>query len=330
MYDIISIGDTVQDVYLEMSPENTHLHTLNDTTQEISFTFGTKIPVTSKHDAIGGNAANAAIAFARLGFRTAIYTHVGGDGTGTRIINEFTQNGVSTDYIVTDEGKESNYNTIINLNGERTILIYHAHRHFALPRLLKASWVYLTSMSKGFEVIFDDLIGYLDATGAKLCFQPGTFQLNFGAEKTAKILKRADIFGLNKEEAELYLGKPTGTPIRELLDAALALGPKLVVISDGPKGAYCSDGKEYLYLGIIKDAPRKEATGAGDSFVAGFMAATTDGKTPAEALRWGQAESSSVIQFVGPQAGLLSHLELTQLLEKYPDLQAVPLDSLEN
>ena len=185
-------------------------------------------------------------------------------------------------------------------------------------------------MGEGSEIIFADLAAYIREQGANLLYQPGTFQLRLGAEKAKSLLEYSRILAVNKEEAELYLGQPTGTPIRKLLDGILALGPKIALITDGPAGAYCSDGLEYLYLGIIKEAPRLEATGAGDSFTSGFMAAIAAGEPLCEALRWGQCESSSVIQFVGPQAGLLRRKELVELLVSHPELQAIPLEQIEN
>lgn len=326
MFDFIAIGDTMQDVFLEMDTENAHLHRVNHEPQEICFTFADKIPVKAKHDTIGGNSANAAVAFARLGNHTAIYTHVGGDDQGERIIKEFKKNHVADDYIVVDRDLESNYNTVINLNAERTILIYHVHRHFVLPKMDVAKWVYLSSMGEGFDAIYPDLIRYVEAHKVNLCYQPGTFQLKFGAEKSADLLRHTKIFFVNKEEAEMYTGKESTDNFRELLDAVMALGAEIVVITDGPKGAYVSDGHEYLYLGIIIEAPRIEATGAGDSFSSAFTAAMAAGQSMAEALRWGQCQSSSVIQKIGPQAGLLFKKQLDQLLADYPGLQAVPID----
>lgn len=327
MFEMISIGDTMQDVFLEMTDETAHLHTEKKLeSAQICFNYADKIPVKAKHDLIGGNSANAAIAFSRLGYKTAIYTHVGGDEQGIRIINEFKKNKVSGDYIVIDKDKESNYNTVINLHAERTILIYHVHRDFKLPALEPANWLYLSSMGEGFEAIFPDLIEYVVKNKVEMCYQPGTFQLNYGAKRSKGILENSRIFFVNKEEAELYLGVARTSNFRTLLDGILELGPKIAVVTDGPSGAYVSDGKEYLYLGIIEEAPRIEATGAGDSFSSAFACAIASGESLSEALRWGQCESSSVIQKVGPQTGLLYRNELDILLEKYPDLQPLPLD----
>ncbi len=322
MFEFISIGDTMQDVFLQMESENAHLHNLrSEPIEQMCFNFADKIPVAAKSDTVGGNSANAAIAFSRLGFRTAIYTHVGGDAQGERIIQEFKKNNVANDYIVVDHDKESNFNTVINLHGERTILIYHVHRHFVLPKMESCKWMYLSSMGEGFESIFPDLVKYIDQYKVNFCYQPGTFQLKSGSEKAKELLKRTKIFFVNKEEAELYLGVPATSDFRALLDGIRKLGPEIVMISDGTKGAYASDGKEYKYVGIIPEAPRNEATGAGDSFSSAFAAAIASGESLGEALRWGQCEASSVIQFVGPQAGLLYKKQLEQLVAQHPELQ---------
>jgi ribokinase len=329
MLDALSIGDTSHNVFLEMDPQNAHLYCDHKPEVcQICFNYADKIPVKNLHDTIGGNSANAAVSLARLGLRTAIYTHVGSDDQGPRILAEFRKNNVATDYVRVDEGMESNYSSVINLNAERTILVYHLHRHYNLPEMEGANWIYYSSMGEGFESIFPQIIEYTQQHGSKLCYQPGTFQLNYGAERSKTILQHSHAFYVNREEAELYLGRPHGTPFRELLDGLLALGPKIVVITDGPKGAYVSDGNQYLYLGIIKEAPRNEATGAGDAFTSAFTAALSSGEELAEALRWGQCQSSSVIQKVGPQAGLLYPKEMVDLLVGHPELFAVPLDSV--
>ena len=316
----LTIGDTSQNIFLRMDPENAHLHSLRHEAQEVCFTFADKIPVQSLRYAVGGNAANAAVSLARLGFTTGIYTHLGGDDQGAQILRDFSAEQIASDYVVIDRKTMTNSGVIINLNGERTILVYHEPRHYVLPKLEPADWLYLTSMGEGSQSLFPAVIHYAQEHAVNLCYQPGTFQLKLGAEQSQELLAACKMLALNKEEAERYLGiEPTEVP--ELLDRLQAYGPEIVLITDGSHGAYATNGQEYLHLDIITDIPRIETTGAGDAFASAFMAALACGKPLAEALRWGQIQSSSVIQQVGPQAGLLSQHELAQLLAKYHDLQ---------
>jgi ribokinase len=327
MYDFLSVGDTSHNVFLEMSDDTVQLLCKKDDAAcQICFTYADKIPVHAFHDTIGGNSANAAVAFARLGFKTAFYTHVGNDDQAVRIQKALEQDHVNTDYVVQDGDKMSNFSTVINLHGERTILVYHEHRHYVMPKAEPARWMYLSSMGEGSDQIFPDICAYVDEHHVNLCYQPGTFQLKMGAAGASDLLRHTKIFMVNKEEAELYLGIEPTDDFRLLLDKTRALGPEIALITDGPKGAYVSDGKEYLYLGIIEEAPRNEATGAGDAFSSTFACALASGCSLGEALRWGQSQSSSVIQKVGPQAGLVTRDELNKILEANPDLQptAIP------
>ena len=92
-------------------------------------------------------------------------------------------------------------------------------------------------------------------------------------------------------------------------------------MTDGPKGAYAFDGKTYYKIGTT---PTKviERTGAGDSFAVAFVAARMAGKDVPTALQWGTMNSASVIQFIGPEEGLLDKAGIQKWLRKYKSIKA--------
>ena len=93
----------------------------------------------------------------------------------------------------------------------------------------------------------------------------------------------------------------------------------MVVLSDGPNGAYLYFNNELWHNTIYPDiAPPLERTGAGDAFSSTFTAALALGKTPLEAFSWGPINSMSVVQKVGAQAGLLSREKLEEYLKNAP------------
>jgi ribokinase len=153
-----------------------------------------------------------------------------------------------------------------------------------------------------------------------LCFQPGSYQLKAGPQEAATLLKRTEVFACNLEEAKQYLGHKAGTPPERLLTELRALGPRIAVITDGRNGAYASDGDGVWHLDVIQDIQRVDTTGAGDAFCSGFVGALGRGLSLGEALRWGQGESSSVIQYFGAQPGLLHRRQLEKLLSHYENL----------
>ncbi len=125
---------------------------------------------------------------------------------------------------------------------------------------------------------------------------------------------------INKEESERILGLPeTGGEIKDLLQKTHALGPQVVIITNGREGAYSFDGTEMLRIPMYPDdrAP-KERTGAGDAFASTVTAALALGRPLKEALLWGPINSMSVVQEIGAQKGLLSRKALENYLSNAP------------
>ena len=113
------------------------------------------------------------------------------------------------------------------------------------------------------------------------------------------------------------------------------LGPKMVVITDGPKGAYADDGSTSLTTGVSTSLttsgssqffmppypdpkPPYERTGAGDAFSSALTAAIILGLPIVEALRWAPINSMSVVQYVGAREGLLTREKIEEYLKKAP------------
>jgi ribokinase len=140
-----------------------------------------------------------------------------------------------------------------------------------------------------------------------------------GTERLQRIYARSAVLILNREEAAL-VGGGNHDDIHDLFNHLHALGPKIVVITDGPNGAYASDGENRWQMPLYPDpAPPVDRTGAGDSFASTFVAALAKGNTIEGALQWAPINSMSVVQEVGAQAGLLSEKDIDEFLRNAPD-----------
>ena len=149
-YDLISIGDSTIDVFMDIDPSDAEaLCKLDDNECLISFKYGAKIPVKSfTRIAAVGNAANNAIGSSRLGLKTAIYTMLGSDNEGREMKKIFEDEDVETKFIVTESEKRSNFSVVLNYSAERSIFVYHEERNYNLPELGETKWVYFTSVGK--------------------------------------------------------------------------------------------------------------------------------------------------------------------------------------
>lgn len=314
-FEFLAIGDCTHDTFVEIAEASVHCDK-NTKKCQICFSWADKIPATKITQVPGvGNAANVAVAAARMGFKTAFYTHVGDDAIGRETTDVFKRAGITQDYIVIDKKLPSNHHVAINYGAERTIMVYHQPWKYKLPANIKAEWVYFSSLGPYHASLHKQIPALIKKSRAKMAFQPGTFQLREGRNKMKPILKATEIITLNKEEAQIVTGSKSHD-FKTLMKALCKLGPKIVVVTDGPKGAYAYDGEEAWFVKIFP-VPAIERTGAGDSFSSGFVGAIIRGKTLGEALLWGNANSTSVTQFVGAQKGLLSQAGIKKLVKKY-------------
>ena len=202
--------------------------------------------------------------------------------------------------------------------GERTIFVYHAPRSYEFPvQLPSAPWIYLTSMGESFRPFYNHVVEYLNKNqGVKLAFNPGAWQMRAPKEQIGDILSLTHILYVNREEAEKLAGLTESLgKEKELLDAVRKLGPEIAIITDGSRGAFASDGVDYLKVGVMP-VDAYERTGAGDAFGSGSLSAIIKGKSLSEALIYGTINSSSVIGYTGSQRGLLKEEEAPEWLER--------------
>lgn len=322
--DFLAIGDIVTEPFIRLMDAETYE---KNGQQMLGMRFGDKIPYESSTlVAAVGNASNAAVAAARLGLTAALRAYVGEDRYGQECLDVLAHEGVHTEYMVTEDGKQTNYHYVLWYGNERTILVKHEEYEYDVPTLDHSpKWVYLSSLAANslpYHHAIAEMLSYHPET--KLAFQPGTFQMSLGVEALKPLYERADFFVVNVEEAQRVLETPEEHDIKALLENVRALGPKVVCITDGTNGAYAYDGTRYLRIPMYPDSRGPfERTGAGDAFASSVTAALALGKPLDEALLWGPINSMAVVQEVGAQKGLLTRATLEDFLAKAPAEYAV-------
>src|SRR3990167_5732459 len=321
--ELLSIGDATLDVFLTPT-ESESLCTLNNKECLICFSYGEKIPVKTIEYSVGGNAANNAVGAARLGVKAGIVTTLGGDSAGNQIVEKLEKEGVDMGCVIQQPVAGSNFSTVINYGGERTIFTYHAPRSYEFPVQLPITpWVYLTSMGESFRPFYNHVVEWLKVNPSiKLAFNPGSWQLKAGYEGIKDVLALTYLVFVNREEAEALVGlKESAGKEKDLLMALSKLGPKVCVITDGNNGSFIydsgvTDGTRFVRAEVLP-VDAYERTGAGDAFGSGCLTALIKGKSLEEALVWGTVNSASVIGYVGPQKGLVKEGEMQEWVARY-------------
>lgn len=315
-YDLLSLGPARMDVFVDLPEEEINeVCSLDKEKCMIQLGFGEKIAVQGMTFTVGGNTGNNAVGLSRLGLKVAMIGTMGGEWTDREALQILKGEGVDTEFVKVDEGKFG-FGVVINYQGERTILSYYPEStsEFPINADIDAEWIYLTTAGANFEDFYKSAVDWAINHQVKIGFNPGTRQLKAGREAIQFVLDKTEAIFLNKEEAAKLLDLPPDDT-KKLLSGLKELGPKIVVITDGPDGTYCFDGNQYLYMPII-NAPVVERTGAGDAFGSGFLAGYIKRKPLEECLMWGTVNSASVLGFIGPQAGLLKEADLVKWLDK--------------
>lgn len=327
-YDVVTIGDCSEDIFVKPHDsliENSRRFTSG---RSVSFELGEKINLENVSFDIGGSACNTAVAISRLGFKAGIVSPLGFDSVADRIIDRLNQEDVDVSHIDQKKAIQSNFSVIFNFETERTIFIYHGLKDYGLlkvPKSLSTRWLYLAPVGHGEDELFKKLIPLIAEKNIRLAWNPGARQIEKGSSHYRALLGVTQILSLNKEESIKFTDFPVRPDIKEICKRLHQLGPKIILITDGKNGAFCSKGKTLWEIGILP-AKRVDATGAGDSFTAAFVSRFIESEISLEtiemALKYAIVESTSVVAKVGAQSGLLTASEIENEVEKYPRLRA--------
>jgi ribokinase len=318
--DFLAIGDIVTEPFIRL--KEAEILDRDTDNPKLAMRWGDKIP----YDhfvllAAVGNAANAAVSASRLGVSSGLRAYVGADEYGKQCLSVLETEGVSTEHMVTEDGKHTNYHYVLWYENDRTILVKHEDFTYTVPTLTASpKWIYLSSLADHTLPYHEALTALLgEHPETKLAFQPGTFQMSLGVEALKGLYERTELYVVNKDEARRILHVESHD-IKDLINGLHLLGPKLVVVTDNTNGAYASDGTTLWHVPMYPDDREAyERTGAGDAFASTLTAALSLGKTFEEALLWAPINSMAVVQEVGAQKGLLTRAALEEHLERAPE-----------
>jgi len=319
-YDIITIGGATRDITF-LTNDGVLIDNHRDVLRQklLAFEYGAKIKVDHFYNLFGGGAANAAVNFARSGFKTACLVRIGQDDSGREIVSNLRKQGVSTNLVSLNKKEATGLSFILVANsGERIIFTNRsANNDLTIndkeaATLNQAKWLYLSSLSGKWEPAARRLFAL---PKPRIAWNPGALQYQAGLKKLSPFLKQTDVFCINKDEAiELvlsdsrYRGQSPDflNSVKNLLLALKEAGPKLVLITGGPDGADVYDGEKFYHQDILKEKKRVDITGVGDVFNSSFVASLElTGGNIKKSLYMGAKNTASKIAYFGAQSGLI-------------------------
>lgn len=316
VHDLVVFGSARMDAFLMLPNNKVEQHCSLDTKRcKIELSYSAKLGLDDAVFEVGGNGANVAVGVTRLGRSATLVAELGegplADHAHSELAKELDMGLVSR-----TAGVREGFGAVIVYQGERTILSYYSPKRPPFPHdIPSAPWAYLTSVGDKFEEYYDDVLVWLSKHDARLVFNPGGRQIAKDGEWLKRFLERTEVLIVNREEAEAIVKSESSLGReKELIDSLFALGPKIVVVTDGPAGSYAATSGKYYKMGIYP-VDAIERTGAGDSYSTGLIAAYLDGRELPEAMLWGTLNAASVIGYIGPEDGLLKKEKMEEWIK---------------
>lgn len=312
MYDLITIGDIKLDVFISLEACKDKCDMKK---KQLCLQFGEKIVTHVQDQQIAGSAPNVATALSRMGHKTAVVSNMGDDTTYTMALEFLKKETIDSTFVRSYRHTNSAYSAVLNLQGEKTLLASYIDKPYKLPKA-RSKWLFLSEMGSGYETLFDEVVTYVQGDHTLLGFNPGDSQIQDRKPALFTLIKATHVLFVNVGEGQRILGN-SRLQVKTIAQKLFDMGPTEVIVTDGRNGAYGFDGN-HLYYCPIFPATTVEATGAGDSFAAGYMGARMDGRAMEEGLLWGAVNAAEVVQHIGPTKGLLRSSQIKSRLRKHP------------
>lgn len=310
MARIVSLGSALQDIYL-IDHDDLVATSIGEAAIFGKVLVGSKVDIDRISYEVGGGGVNSSITFARHGHEAIFMGNVSRDPAGAAIVRRLDREGVDSSYVKFLERKTTGTSVVLldTKSGERTILTCRgASEQFGNfeasdLNLIQPDWLYVTTLRGDMQTL-EKFFRHAKELGIKIMFNPGVRELE-NQKELLKLLKYVDVLNVNKEEASQLV---PGVVLAELLYHLNGYVPT-VIITDGAMGGIAGNGSETYRFGIYEDVRIKDATGAGDAFGSGFLAALTSGKSFRSALMFASANSTAVVTKIGANRSILTGRE---------------------
>lgn len=259
----------------------------------------------------GGSAANAAAAIGRLGGRVQLWSRVGRDDNGCKVIAALASDGVETGRILRHEGsRTSTAAVIVDGDGERLVA---SERDHAMPS--SCDWLPLDEIAESAAVVSD--MSWREATlaafrCARMHGVPTVLDIDVGGGLPSKdVLGLTDFAIASRDALETLVD---GADRAQKLLRLIALGVRHAGVTLGKEGYDWTNSVGGSGFQPAFEAEVVDTTGAGDAFHGAFAWALARRHNEAECARIAAAVAALKCRRLGARAGLPTREELDVFL----------------
>jgi 2-dehydro-3-deoxygluconokinase len=236
---------------------------------------------------IGGAESNVAIGVARLGGSVTWFGRLGADATGTMIARRLRAENVEVLAVVDDQNptglmvKHHRFAHAAHLDYHRAGSAATALTPADLPAaaIQSAAILHVTGITPALSASAADTVFAAvelardagTAVSVDVNYRAKLWRPDVAAPVLRRLVTRSDIVFAGPEEARLVLGPEAPTSDIELALALSALGPRESIVKNGARGAVAVVGGD-RYQRDALPVHAIDTVGAGDAFVAGYLA----------------------------------------------------------
>jgi 2-dehydro-3-deoxygluconokinase len=266
---------------------------------------------------IAGAESNVAIGVARLGLRTAWCGRVGGDALGLAILDRLRAEGVDISRAIVEEDGWTGV-LVRDRHHEQRINVAYARRGSAGSALgpgdVDADWVgsarvlHVTGITPALSATaaaaVERALDLANTAGVEVSFDVNLRRRLWADQEAAPVLRalvpRMNVLFATEEELAVL---SNNSDVRSGAEWALESGARTVVIKRGAEGAIAFGRDETVEAQGHRVSP-VDPVGAGDAFVAGYLAAALSGEALPACLEQGCRTGATSVQVPGDIEGL--------------------------
>ncbi len=267
----------------------------------------------------GGKGANAAITFTKLGADCVFATKLGADLHGQKLYKYYCDLGIDAKYIKVDHDHPTGLAVVMREGdgGNRIVVYPGANSYITTDGVISAFESQPDAAYLGFEIPFATALATAKIAASKdipIFIDAAPANEDYDLES----LPPVEIFSPNETETFEYTGIMP-TTMEASLRAAFALSKKVkakyIIIKQGPRGAFCYDGKRYNTHPAIRSEKIVDTTAAGDTFTAALtLEYLRNGGDIDGAIAYANAAASIAISRIGASASVPTSEEVYRLL----------------
>jgi 1-phosphofructokinase/tagatose 6-phosphate kinase len=285
-----------------------------------NFRIGRRHRTVEQRTMAGGKGVNIARALKALG-QPVIATGMAGGATGTRIVEQLTEESILNDFVRIREESRTNTSVLDPTDGKQTevnergpAVSEHEVELFRDKLLYLARGaaivVFAGSLPRGVDAdIYASLIRELQRSGVTTVIDTDGDPLH------QSVRAEPDVVSPNVLEAEELVGHEfnddgeRSLAVREIV--ALGAREAIMTLPDGCFAQVLIDGQPCLRRARVEPREPVATRGSGDAFLAGYVAARYSDSSPEECLRFGVACGAESTGRLG--AGLIDPREVRRM-----------------